>query len=195
MDLNKLKILFEFRRKEVMRFEHYAQAVKAFIQFCTLFKQHIDTSSYGQQIAQIDSLNINEFSLNSVCRCITIDNMTKAKLDKFIPDIYLFDKINHEDIATIDRINNLERLKCVLFDIHFNEACGEIKAQKRVNPLDIKHVIVDVFPLAVKKWKVIAEVIDRGIVIRFYIFILLLLFILNKKYRIYTIKNKSFLKN
>lgn len=154
-------MLFAFRRKEVARFEHYSQSIKAFLQFSALFKQHIKTDKYGKRIAEIDSFNRDKFPLNTVCRRMLIENMITSS-DYFVPDINFFEGINHEDIVTIDRMNNLERLKCVLFDIHFNEACQEVKKQKRVESLVVKHVISDVFPLTVKKWRVIADVIDRG---------------------------------
>ena len=70
------EVMARIRVKEMHEFEAYIVRMKAFIQFCLLFKQ-IDVTDYIQQLNYLEKLgdNKNYLILNDVCKTINFDSI------------------------------------------------------------------------------------------------------------------------
>lgn len=134
--------------------------MKAFIQFCSIFKQHIDTLRYEEKLRNLYKNNIDNTMLSAVCN---ISDIHALKLSsKLTSEITYFNRFDNEDIKVINNINNLERLHCVIFDSYFTESCIEIKQVLEINYLTPSLVIKNVFQKTIDKWKTISETIKNG---------------------------------
>lgn len=162
VELSDLRKLFEYRRREVDKFKQYTNSIKAFFQLCAIF--NIRTTPYSTKVEALYKSNrsINETVLNTVCKCESLKNIINASNTKLEPNIFYYDNITNQKVSLIDTINGLKRLQCVIFDSHFNNSCIEIKKERNASSISIIEVLDEVFPRTIKKWQVLANIIENG---------------------------------
>lgn len=152
--------LITIRSRQVTQFKETTESLKAFIQFCSIFKQHIDTSEYDKKLKNIYKTNINNLTLSQVYKCLSYSNLDSSL--HLIPEVTYFDEIDNETIKVINKINTLVRLKCVIFDQFFTESCLEIKQQHGLDLLPVSLVAKKVFQRTIDKWKMVSDIIESG---------------------------------
>ena len=119
-----------------------------------------------------------ETRINSLCATLNFvhevdgkfsekENMLAEEVQHFLPKITYFMNINLTNMPTIDKIINLKRSYCVIFDSYFSDACDKVKElhaskNKELKDLNIQLVINDVWPLALRNWKQITVIIQNG---------------------------------
>ena len=161
--------LIQMRMRECIEFENYRAELKAFIQFCSYFKE-IDVSSYDKQLETLQrTQNLDGIvKLDSVCSIFafeTMQNIVKSQqadsLRTILPNITHFPNINTEKMKVIKQINRLDRSCCIIFDSFFQDSCTKFSNEYRTR-LNIERVIGEVWPLTYNRWKSISTNIEHG---------------------------------
>jgi E3 ubiquitin-protein ligase RNF213 len=155
--------LFKYRMKEVDTYEDYKTSLKAFLQFCSHFKQ-INIKSYEKQLEDLSPVKKEVLKLSQVCKCISTQAIAKsADLNQYFPDIYCFGDIKHKEIIIINQIINLDRLKCILFDFYFAESCNDnLKTANNLKEISLQVALTDIYQSTLTKWKQMAKVVENG---------------------------------
>ncbi len=164
-DVNSYRALFLFRMREVTAYEKYKVSMKAFLQFCSHFKQ-INIKVYEKKLEELTPIKEEELKLSKVCKCIEVNQMNKYNnVDLYSSEIICFADIKTKEIKVINEIISLDRLKCILFDYYFNETCNEVLQSKTAGtPKEIlvHTALFNVYPATLAKWKAFAEIIENG---------------------------------
>lgn len=110
----------------------------------------INIEAYQKRISALSDLN--ELELNKLCE------PTKPGAGARVTNVKCFDQINTNDFATINRINELDKLKSVMFFTYLDDSCKEINS----NTIDLRTVLDRVLPATLEKWKTLSKSIETG---------------------------------
>jgi hypothetical protein len=119
-------------------------------------------------LREINTKGIDSFPLADVCKPIALQPLLKlATLERLAPKITFFDNINDSQVKKIQETNNLDRLKCVIFDHFLDETFNERFATRipadgenvRPSLIDLlDHVVPETF----NKWRSLAERVENA---------------------------------
>ena len=108
----------------------------------------INIDAYQKRISALSDLN--DFELNKLCE--------PTKPGSRVTNVKCFDQISTNDFATINRINDLDKLKSVMFFTYLDDSCREINS----NSIDLRTVLDRVLPATLEKWKTLSKSIETG---------------------------------
>ena len=147
--------LLQLRIKEIEAFSSYRNSISAFVQFSASFKSLVlsEWQSSLKHTSRIDDLRLNE-----VCQ---VSKVKKQEVFSYSPKITFFTQINSNEIKKINDTINLDRLKCILFDEYFEEACKQVMEGTGITALNEDLVLHQVQPLVFAKWRAMATSIEQ----------------------------------
>ena len=180
LNMSVFNALIHVRMKECNEFERYRTNLKAFVQFCNIFKQ-VNVKVYEKQLVALEKLvNFDkETKINNLCTILNFEHdivgffsripseKLPGQMAEWFPKITHFFNISQSNMPVIDEIINLDRSCCVILDSYFSISCDNIKNMHAVNNKDIKdlnieQVLNEVWPMTRLKWQKDTEKIEKG---------------------------------
>ena len=141
--------LIKHRCREIETIESMRTSLQAFLQIFLRVKK-INIDAYQKRLSALSDLN--DFELNKLCE------PTKPGAGARVTNVKCFDQISTNDFATINRINDLDKLKSVMFFTYLDDSCKEINS----NSIDLRTVLDRVLPATLEKWKTLSKSIETG---------------------------------
>ncbi|RNA22614.1 E3 ubiquitin-ligase RNF213-like [Brachionus plicatilis] len=144
---DKIIELINIRKKEWHRFNECFDILVFFLQFCSKSK-HFSYGSYKTLLKEFSTKDQQLVRINQFCQPIDLNRAFSDPL----PNITYFEGINSENFTQMDQIQKLNQLKLVIFNHFFNNSFRE--------KCELKTVLEEALPNAVKRWNSFAESID-----------------------------------
>ena len=153
--------LVEFRHREVAEFNMFRSKLKAFLQFCTNFKQYIYLEDLEAELKSLTVLSVDERKLSSLCQPVAFGKI-KTNFRREVPLVTYFSEFNKSKLDKMEKLIELDRLKCAIFDSLFVETCVKFVKEMEVVTMPIDRLLNQALPLIFTKWQQIAVNIDSG---------------------------------
>lgn len=155
---SELSSLLAYRMSEINAIDSMRTNLIAFAQFCMPFKC-IEIKPFQSQLSRLALLD--DFTLNQLCRPAPIDQIGSTRPATF--PITCFEPITPNDMSTVHRINSINRLLSVVFNMYLDESCQVVTtAGSEATPIDLRKLIDQVIPNAFQKWLDLANKIQTG---------------------------------
>jgi hypothetical protein len=153
-----LRQIIVYRYNEFNQFEHYRLMITGIVQIFSKF-EIIDTYLLEQELNDLSRLNHKQIKLKDICDVAKLDEIIKWQPN---PIITYFKKITIKEMQIIEKVNNLDRLYCILFDDILSKNIKSYQNTSKDQLIPFITIINELLPQTFSKWQEISKSIDDG---------------------------------